>query len=157
MEQLPAHELDTFVVSVLALGVQCDAPRLSHDESALLFTINQPIPSDLQQRYDALIASHRAEILTSDEHTELLRLADWIEQHEVTRVAALVELARLRRTEFSKLMCVLSSRMLMRNCTTTTAAAALNDMGRMLCGRKRQGDRTSAGRAAEHIIRRIEN
>jgi hypothetical protein len=102
--QLPDRELDTFVARVLELRAQREAPHLPHEESALLLRINHPIPSQLQGRYDALLAKRRTETLTVEEPAELLRLTDQVEQLEADRVTALVELARLRQVPVAEVM-----------------------------------------------------
>jgi hypothetical protein len=79
-------------------------PHLSREESALLLKINQPIPDELQQRYDALIAKRRAETLTPEEHAELLCLTNRVERAEAERVEALGALSQLRGLSFSELM-----------------------------------------------------
>jgi hypothetical protein len=69
---------------------------LSNTEAALLLRINQPIPAELQQRYDLLLAKRLAETLLPDEYNELLRFTGQIEALEARRLDALAELARLR-------------------------------------------------------------
>jgi hypothetical protein len=73
-------------------------------DSEPLRRINQPIPTELQQRYDLLLAKRQAEILAPDEYDELLRLTGEIETLEARRVEALAELARLRGTSLRALM-----------------------------------------------------
>jgi hypothetical protein len=104
VEQLPAHELDTFVAHVLTLRAQREAPHLSQDESALLLKINHTIPPDVQQRYDALIAKRRAETLIPEEHTELVHLSDQVEQLEAERMAAVASLAQIRGMSVAEVM-----------------------------------------------------
>lgn len=104
VEQMPAHELDTFVASVLALRAQRDAPHLSEAESDLFLKINHAIPPELQQRYDELISKRQAETLSVEEYTELLNLTDQIEKLEADRVVALADLARLRHTSLPELI-----------------------------------------------------
>jgi hypothetical protein len=104
VEQMPTHELNTFVASVLALRAQREAPHLSQAESDLLLKINHAIPPELQQRYNELISKRRAETLSAEEHTELLNMTDQIEKLEADRVAALADLARLRHTSVPELI-----------------------------------------------------
>lgn len=104
VEQMPASELDAFVAQVLTLRAQREAPHLPADEAALLLKINQALSSDLQQRYDTLIAQRRPETLTPDEHAELLHLTDQVEAVEAERVAALAALAQIRCVPVVELM-----------------------------------------------------
>jgi hypothetical protein len=102
--RMPTTELNTFVAQILKLRAQREAPQLSSDESALLLRINQPISTDRQQRYDALIAKRQTETLSPEEHTELVNLTDHIEEQEADRADALAELARLRDTTITEVM-----------------------------------------------------
>ncbi len=104
VELMGPKELDVFVARVLSLRAEKETPHLPRNEAALLLKINQPIPQDVQQCYDALIARRRAEALTSQEHAELLDLTNRIELAEAERVEALVALARLRGVSLPELM-----------------------------------------------------
>jgi hypothetical protein len=52
VEQLPPVELTALVDQILALQARREAPHLSQSEAALLQQINQPIPDDMQRRFD---------------------------------------------------------------------------------------------------------
>lgn len=80
------------------------APRLSSAETELLQKINLGLSQEDWQRYHTLIAKRRAETLTSDEHAALIALSDRIEEANVRRIQALVELARLRQTSLEALI-----------------------------------------------------
>jgi hypothetical protein len=102
--QLSQSELEQFVFQVIALQAQRKAPRLPRVEAQLLLKINQGVPSNIQPRYDELVAKRRAGTLTQSEHAELLRLTDRMEQLEAKRVEYLARLARLRKTSLTALM-----------------------------------------------------
>ncbi|MBI5305590.1 MAG: STAS/SEC14 domain-containing protein [Chloroflexi bacterium] len=102
--QLNQPDLEQFVFQVIALRAKRQAPGLPRAESELLLKINEGISSDIQERYDTLIAKREAETLTSNEHTELLQLTQQVEQLEVRRIENLAELARLRGTSLTTLM-----------------------------------------------------
>jgi hypothetical protein len=104
VDQLDQTALEAFVQEVLALRAKRRAPSLPEVESELLERINRGVPSDLQARYDSLIAKRRAESLTSGEYEELQHLTDQVEGLNVERVAALVELARLRQVSIDELL-----------------------------------------------------
>lgn len=105
VERLPAAELDAFVVRVNALRTQRAAPSLSVDETALLLIINRSALDQAQQaRFEALVARRQAEVITDAELKELTQLSDAAEQHDNERLAALLELARLRGTTVMALM-----------------------------------------------------
>lgn len=102
--QLSPRDLEEFVQRILALQARRRAPSLAHTETELILKINQGVPSELQARYDELIARRRAETLTPEEHGELLRLTEQMEGLEVQRVEHLAELARLRQTSLTAVM-----------------------------------------------------
>jgi hypothetical protein len=104
VKQLSLPELDTFIEQVLAFQAQRKAPTLPADETTLLLKINQGLPPKAQQRYRELIKIRQEERLTPEEHEELLRLTDEVEQRRVERLEALVELARLRGQTLHALM-----------------------------------------------------
>ncbi len=102
--QLSPSDLERFVSDVIALQAQRKAPSVPYAEAELLLKINQGIPASIRDRYQALIAKRQSETLNAEEHGELLRLTDQVEQLEVQRVEYLAELARLRRTTLTSLM-----------------------------------------------------
>ncbi len=73
-------------------------------QSELLLKINAGVPSDIQARYNEMIAKRQLETLTSDEYNELLRLTQQVEKIETRRVEYLAELARQRGTSMTALM-----------------------------------------------------
>ncbi len=104
VSQLSSSDLDEFVSQVIALQAQRRANILPPVESELLLKINQGIPSEIQKRCDELIAKRQEETLTADEHRQLVRLVEQIENLEAQRVEYLAELARLRKTSLPALM-----------------------------------------------------
>jgi hypothetical protein len=104
VEQLSPPELDQFVTDVLTLRSRHGPPRLGAIESGLLLRINQGLPDELRDSYDALIARRDEEALTPDEHQELLRLTEEVERIEGDRLEALAELARVRGLPLLALM-----------------------------------------------------
>ncbi len=110
VSQLSQPELEQFASRVIALEAQRKAPSLPRAEAELLLKINRGVPPEVQRRYDELITKRRAESLTPDEHDELLRLTDQVEDSEARRLEHLAELARLRQTSLPALMKTLSIR-----------------------------------------------
>jgi hypothetical protein len=102
--QLPPDELATFVERVLTLRAERVAPHVAHDEASLLLRINRALPEELQGRFEALVALRRIEQLTPEQHAELLRLTDTVEQFEADRAGAIAELARLRGMTITDIM-----------------------------------------------------
>ena len=104
MEQLPQHELETFVAQIVALRAQRTAPYLSQDETALLLQINAGISPELQRRFNELVAQRELETISPAALTELIQITDEIEQRDAQRLAALIELAQHRQTIVPVLM-----------------------------------------------------
>ncbi len=102
--QMSRRELSQFIGQVLALRARHEAPVLPAAESELLLQINQPIPADLQRRYEELIARRDERTLSPAEHQELLQLTDQVELLEAERVRHLIELARWRKVSLDDLM-----------------------------------------------------
>jgi len=102
--QMSRQELSQLVEQVLALRARHEAQVLTAAESELLLKINQPVPDDLQRRYDELIARRNERALSPEERQELLRLTDQVELLEAERVKHLIELAQLRHVSLDDLM-----------------------------------------------------
>jgi len=102
--QMSRRELSQFIEQVLALRARHEAPAPPAAESELLLKINQPVPADLQRRYEELIARRDERTLSPEEHQELLRLTDQVELLEAERVRHLIELARLRNVSLDEQM-----------------------------------------------------
>lgn len=102
--QLSLSELEKLVSRIIALQAQRRAPSLPKIESELLLKINQGIPSDLQKRYNELVAKRRANAIANDEYDELLRMTDEIEKLEARRIEYLGALASIRKVSLAELM-----------------------------------------------------
>ncbi|MCP4663358.1 MAG: hypothetical protein GY856_48820 [bacterium] len=102
--------LDTqgYILSTLRerlAGIRRSAvPRLAADEAALLQEINRGLPAETWQHYGELKEKRRAQTLTPEERAELIALSDQIEEMNVRRMEAVVELARLRHMSVDALM-----------------------------------------------------
>lgn len=104
VKQLNLSELEQFVSQVIVLQAQRKATGLPQTEAELLLKINQGIPSNFQTDYQELIAKRDDEILTEDEHQQLLQLTEEIEKIQAQRIENLAELSRLRGISLSALM-----------------------------------------------------
>lgn len=104
VEQLDSADLDALLDQINILRAGRRAPRLDAKETEILLKINAGLPEATWQRYDLLNDKREAEILTPDEHQELLRLIDEVEIDNAQRIGYLVELARLRQTTLNALM-----------------------------------------------------
>jgi DNA-binding ferritin-like protein (Dps family) len=102
--QLETADLEQFVGQVNLLLAQRKVPNLPQRETVLLEQINQGLPEQIQQRYDALQAKLHEASITTEEHQELLGLIDTVEQASADRLQALIELAQLRQISLDALM-----------------------------------------------------
>ena len=100
--QMPRRELARFLEQVLRLRANHERGKLSIAESKLLLKINQPVPANVQLRYDELLARRDARTLSTDEQQELLRLTDEVELLEAERMKRLIELAQLRQVSLDE-------------------------------------------------------
>lgn len=104
VEQLPSQDLATFVTRLLALRAQREEPHVSQPETALLLQVNEGIPIETRRRFDALIAKRQGEAITSEELAELIEITNENERRDAQRLAALQELAQLRRMPLTDLL-----------------------------------------------------
>lgn len=104
VQQLDKNELEQFVFRVVNMRAKQQAPSMPKAEAELLQKINQGLPKELLDRYNELVAKRQAEILTPDEHKELLSLTDQVEKLEARRVEHLAQLAHLQQTSMTDLM-----------------------------------------------------
>jgi hypothetical protein len=104
VDQLTPGELDTVLRHALTVRARLRVRSLPAAETALLQRINQGLPRQQQERYQALIDRRDARTLTELEQAELLQLTDQVEQAEADRAAALVELAQLRQVSVDQLL-----------------------------------------------------
>lgn len=104
LQRIETGELERFADRVIHLRAQRRSPNLSRRESALLQIINHGVDDEVRQRYRALSARLQEETISDEEHTEMLRLIDEIEQADAERILALRELAQLQHKSFDELM-----------------------------------------------------
>lgn len=104
VEQLNLSDLEQLMSRITALQARYKAPSLPKQESELLIRINKGLPSDIQKRFDELVARRQDETLTPGEQRELISLAEKIEKSDAERVRYISELARLRGISLDSLM-----------------------------------------------------
>ena len=105
MTAFDTQTLEQFMQQVGNLVARKKAPNhLSERESDLLMAINYCIPAELQQRFEVLSAKSQSGLLTNDEHAEMIRLIDQLEQKHAERLEKLLDLAQLRGVPLKTLM-----------------------------------------------------
>jgi hypothetical protein len=102
--QLDPAEFQRFVAGVLELRAQRHVPRVSAAEADLLLRINAGLPDAVRQRCRELSEKRQDGTLAPEEQVELIRLTDDVERQQADRVAALTDLAQLRRVSLSALI-----------------------------------------------------
>jgi hypothetical protein len=98
------RELDQFVLRALELRAQRHNPGISADEETVLLQISQGPGEGVWEDYHRLIGKRDARTLTPEEHTELLRLTDVVEDFQTKRLQGLSRLAQLRGTSLETVM-----------------------------------------------------
>jgi len=103
--RLPAAELREFETRFAAWRTNGNGGATAH-EITLLQTIqqNSSLPTTQQRRFERLRRRHQSECLTGPEEAELRSLWKRVEQMNVSRLCALVELAQRRGTDVKTLM-----------------------------------------------------
>ncbi|MEJ7710032.1 MAG: hypothetical protein WKF84_09265 [Pyrinomonadaceae bacterium] len=102
--EMPRRELHYFIEQMLSLRAQHGRSASCCWNPNLLLKTNQPVPAEMQRRYDELIARPDERTLTPNEHQKLLRLTDQVETLEAERLGRLIELAKLRQVSLDEVM-----------------------------------------------------
>ncbi len=102
--QLDTPDLEKLLIQVRQVLAHRQNPNLPTLEIELLQKINQTLPDELQQQYNDLSAKMRSGAIAPDEHQELLRLIDIVEQNDGDRMQHLIQLSQLRNISLPELM-----------------------------------------------------
>lgn len=97
----PTSDLESLEHSLRLERLKRQGYALGATETALFESINQPMPDE--QRYHELTPAWEAGTLSQVERAELLEIVEAREAANARRVAAVMELARLRGVEFAAL------------------------------------------------------
>lgn len=103
LKQLGADELGEVVATAVRLRANQRGQVLAEQESTLLQQINKGLSLAEQARIDLLIEKRQAETLTEPELAELIALSNRVEEIQVERLSALIELAALRNVSLESL------------------------------------------------------
>lgn len=95
-------DIDSYLSKIIERQFQ--TPHLDKTETVLLESINLGISSEVWERYAILKDKRDAEILTPDEHQELIEISDSIELANVERIKNLIKLAEYRNIPLRTLM-----------------------------------------------------
>lgn len=103
LKQLGADELGEVAATAVRLRANQRGQVLAEQESKLLQQINNSLSAVEQARMDLLIEKRQAETLTEPELAELIALSNRVEEIQVERLSALIELAVLRNVSLESL------------------------------------------------------
>jgi hypothetical protein len=96
LKQLGDDELGEVVATAVRLRASQRGRVLPEHEATLLQQINKTLTQADQERLNILIEKRQAETLTAAELAELIMLTDLVEEIQVERLSALIELAAVR-------------------------------------------------------------
>lgn len=103
-EQLETPDLDRLAAQIAKLQARRHASVLSLGESGLFEVINRTLSEDDRTRLEQLSLRREEEVLSSEEHLELLQLQQQMEALHADRVEALAKLAALRGLTLTEMM-----------------------------------------------------
>ncbi len=95
---------EQFLASVYSERAKQRAHPLPKAEADLLKKINAGFPKARMERFTVLDGKRRQEMLSSEEHRELLRSVRQLEKFDVQRLQWLGELASLRKVSLREVM-----------------------------------------------------
>jgi len=102
---LETSELEQFLQEVAQLLARRKTQTLSEKETELLLKINQPLlETDVQKKHNQLYQKLRNKTISPEEHEQLMQLIKEREKRGGLRLAALVQLAQLRKITPTELM-----------------------------------------------------
>ena len=104
ISELETPDLEQFLQKIARLIARRKSPSVSDRETILLKAINESMPLDLQNHYDALSKKLYDETITDTEHSELLEIIEHLEGKKVQRLEHLIELSLLRDISLNTLM-----------------------------------------------------
>jgi HPt (histidine-containing phosphotransfer) domain-containing protein len=102
--QLDTPDLEKLLIQVRHVLAHRQNPSLPTLEIELLQKINQTLPDEVQQQYNDLSEKMRSGAIAPDEHQELLKLIDIVEQNDSDRLQHLIQLSQLRNISLPELM-----------------------------------------------------
>ncbi|MEA5485516.1 MULTISPECIES: hypothetical protein [Pseudanabaena] len=102
--QLDTPDLEKVLIQVRQVLARRQNPSLPAPELELLQKINQALPEEIQQKYNELSAKMRSQTITPEEHQDLLKLIDVVEQADGDRLQHLIQLSQLRNISLAELM-----------------------------------------------------
>jgi deferrochelatase/peroxidase EfeB len=97
-------EPDLYILNTLQERLQPSLSISQPTEADLLQQINIGFSAQTWEKYHTLISKRRAETLSPEEHDQLIQLSNRLENLNVARIQALIQLANLRNQTLADLM-----------------------------------------------------
>ncbi|MEM7535776.1 MAG: hypothetical protein AAF639_26595 [Chloroflexota bacterium] len=104
MTKMAINEFEHLFEQILALRARRIVPTISQEEGELLLKINEGVPDEVRLRFRLLREKMWGEVITQEEHEELIDLTDQIETSDVDRLQNLLKLAQLRNVSLDTVM-----------------------------------------------------
>jgi|SRR5215467_12577615 len=104
VDNLSLSEIERVFDHLLAVQAERKGPHLPSDEAALIARINEGLPEELRARLLGLRKGREDGSITDADYSELTMLTDRAEELHAGRMAALVDLAKLRGVSLPVLM-----------------------------------------------------
>jgi phosphotransacetylase len=101
--QLNEQELKEFIAQITVIYQQRQTKQ-GLEDAQLVAVVQRSLPSQIQQRWDELIAKRDETLLTPTEYDELLQLTEQVEDFNVQRLEALSQLAQTRGVDLRTIM-----------------------------------------------------
>ncbi len=95
---------EAYVNRLLSRYLQRKKFFVSHEEATLLQQINAGLPEKTWLRLELLRSKLQEDSLTVEEQQELINISDIVEEANVTRLQALIQLAELRNSTVDRLI-----------------------------------------------------
>ncbi len=102
--QLDTPDLEQLLIQIQQVLAHRQNPSVPALELELLQKINQALREEIQQKYNDLSAKMRSQTITPEEHQDLLKLIDIVEQADGDRLQHLIQLSQLRNISLTELM-----------------------------------------------------
>jgi hypothetical protein len=103
IEHLPQNKLEVVVQLLEVLAETVPQTTTAPEERRLVETIQWQLPEEEATRLNELRKQCEWGELSEAEYQELIRYEDWLEQHRLDRLQALIELAKLRNLDLVSL------------------------------------------------------
>jgi len=104
ISKLETKEIESFLKEVSIILANKKAPSLPSEEVILLKKINESLSTTTRLRYRKLREKQQGKTLSSEERNELLQLVEVVENADVERLKAMIDLSKSRKITLDEVM-----------------------------------------------------